>query len=111
MAASSIYFFKLFLLFHKQIRKSVGLLRKSQNVSPRTFKLFVRPYHDHGDIIYEQVLNLSYHQKVDSFQSDNHRSHKGNFQRETLMLRCFVAFYNSKSLDRFFKLIPTLDRS
>ena len=55
MTASAIYFFKIFLLSCKQIRKSVGPLRKFQNVLPRTFKLFVRPHHDHGHIIYDQT--------------------------------------------------------
>ena len=32
MAASAIYFFKLFFLSRKQVRKSVRLLRNSQNV-------------------------------------------------------------------------------
>ena len=37
----------------KQVRKSIGLLRKSQNALPETSKLFIRPYHDHGHIIYQ----------------------------------------------------------
>ena len=27
----------------------------SQNVLPTTFKLFVRPHHDHSDIIYDRT--------------------------------------------------------
>ena len=38
MAASVNYFFKLLLLFRKQVRQSVGLLEKFQNVLLRTFK-------------------------------------------------------------------------
>ena len=48
-------FFKLFLLSCKQVRKSVGLLRKFQNVLPRPFNLFVRPHYDHGDVIHDQT--------------------------------------------------------
>ena len=55
MAASAIYFFKLFLMSRKRVRKLVGLVRKFQNVLPRTFKLFVNPHHDHGHIIYGQA--------------------------------------------------------
>ena len=40
MAVSAIYFFKLFLLSGKQVRKSIGQLRKFQNVLQRIFKLF-----------------------------------------------------------------------
>ena len=40
MAVSAIYFFKLFLLSGKQVRKSIGQLRKFQNFLQRTFKLF-----------------------------------------------------------------------
>ena len=54
MATSTIYFFKLYLLSRKLVRKSVGPLWKSKNGLARTFKLFVRPHHDHGHIIYDQ---------------------------------------------------------
>ena len=54
-AASPIHFFKLFLLSRKQVRKSVSLLWKFKKVLPRTFKLFVKPYHDRGHIIYDQA--------------------------------------------------------
>ena len=55
MAASMFYFFKLFLLSPKRVRKLVGLLRKVQNNLPRTFKVFVIPHHDHDDITYDQA--------------------------------------------------------
>ena len=55
MAASMFYFFKLFLLSPKGVRKLVGLLRKVQNNLPRTFKVFVIPHHDHDDITYDQA--------------------------------------------------------
>ena len=41
------------LLSPKRVKKLIGLLRKVQNVLPRTFKLLVRPHHAHGDIAYE----------------------------------------------------------
>ena len=52
MAASTIYFFKLFLLSPEQVRKLVRLSRK---VIPKSFKLFVRPHYDHRDITYDQT--------------------------------------------------------
>ena len=58
MTASAIYFLKVFLLSRKQIRKSVGPVRKLQNVLPRTFKLLVRPHYDHDHIIYDQAKTL-----------------------------------------------------
>ena len=39
----------------KQVRKSVGLLWKPQNVLPKTSRLLIRPHHDHGHIIYDQA--------------------------------------------------------
>lgn len=54
MAANAIYFFKLFPLSRKQVRTPVGSLRKFENLLPRTFKLFDRPYHDHLHITYDQ---------------------------------------------------------
>ena len=53
MVASAIYFFKLYLLSPKQVRKSIGPLRRSQNVLPRPFKLCVRPYYDHGHVMHD----------------------------------------------------------
>ena len=53
MAALAIYFSKQFLLSRKQLRKSIGLLRKYQNVLPKSSKLFIRPHHGHGHFIYD----------------------------------------------------------
>ena len=47
-AASTIYFFNLFVLSCKRVSKTVGLLRKFQNVLPRASK-FLRSHLDHGD--------------------------------------------------------------
>ena len=64
MAVSAIYFLKLFFLSRKQVRKSVDLLWNSQNVWPKTSKLFIAPHHN----IYDQAENLAFHQKRDSLQ-------------------------------------------
>ena len=42
-------------MFRKQVIKLLGLLWKFNNVLPRTFKLFVRPHHEHGHIIYDEA--------------------------------------------------------
>ena len=53
--------------------KTIGFLRKLQNILPRSalltiYKCFIRPHLDYGDIIYDQAFNLSFHQKLESIQ-------------------------------------------
>ena len=55
------------------VNKTIGLLRKLQNLLPRTalitiYKAFVRPHLDYGDILYDQAFNLSFQQKLESIQ-------------------------------------------
>ena len=47
-----------------KISKTIGLLWKLH------YKLLlsIRPYRDHGDIIYDQAYNLSFHQNLESIQ-------------------------------------------
>ena len=56
-----------------KINKAIGLLRKLQNVLPRTafitiYKVVVRPHLGYGDILYDQAFNLSFYQKLESVQ-------------------------------------------
>ena len=56
-----------------KINKTISLIRKSQNLLPRTalvtlYKAFVRPHLDYVDIIYDQAHNASFHQKLESLQ-------------------------------------------
>ena len=56
-----------------KVNKSVGIIRKLQNVLPRSalltvYKSFVRPLLDYGDIIYDKVFNESFHEKLESLQ-------------------------------------------
>ena len=56
-----------------KINKTIGLLRKLQNLLPRTalmtvYKAFVRPHFDYDDILYDQAFNLSFQQKLESIQ-------------------------------------------
>ena len=56
-----------------KVNKTIGLLRKLQNILPREplltiYKSFVRPYLDYGDVIYDQHYNNSFHQKLESIQ-------------------------------------------
>ena len=55
-----------------KVNKTIGLLRKLQNILPRElltiYKLFVRPHLDYGDVIYDQNYNNFFHQKLESIQ-------------------------------------------
>ena len=56
-----------------KVNKTIGLLRKLQNVLPRSalltiYKSFIRPHLDYGDIIYDQAYNASFHQKLELLQ-------------------------------------------
>ena len=54
-----------------KVNKTIGLLRKLQNILPREslltiFKSIVRPHLDYGDVIYDQSYNNTFHQKMES---------------------------------------------
>ena len=57
----------------KKVNKRIALLRKFQNILPRSalltiFKCFVRIHLDYDDIIYDEAFNNSFHQKNEFFQ-------------------------------------------
>ena len=56
-----------------KVNKTIGLLRKLHNTLARSalltiYKSFSRPHLDYGDIIYDQVYNASFHQKLGLLQ-------------------------------------------
>ena len=56
-----------------KVNKSVGIIRKLQNVLLRSallrvYKSFIRPLLDYGDIIYDKAFNESFHEKLESLQ-------------------------------------------
>ena len=56
-----------------KVNKTIGLLRKPQNILPRQslitiYKSFTRPHPDYGDIIYDRAYNSSFHQNIESIQ-------------------------------------------
>ena len=56
-----------------KVNKTIGIIRKLQNVLPRPalltiFKSFIRPNLDYGDIIYDKAYNESFHAKLKSLQ-------------------------------------------
>ena len=59
----------------KKVSETVALLRKFQNILPRSalltiYKYFVRTRLDYGDIIYDQAFNNLFHQKIESLQNN-----------------------------------------
>ena len=71
-----------------KVNKTIELLRNLQAFLPRqslvtVYKAFVRPHLDHGDIIYDQTYNESFHQKMKSIQYNaalaNNRRYKRYF--------------------------------
>ena len=58
-----------------KIRKTIGLLRKSQQILPRQslitiYKSFIRPHLDYGDIAYDRAFNESFHKNLESIQNN-----------------------------------------
>ena len=56
-----------------KVNKSIGLLRKLQNLLPRLslvtiYKSFIRSHIDYGDVIFDQAYNKSFHEKLENFQ-------------------------------------------
>ena len=56
-----------------KVNKTIGLLRKLENILPRRsllaiFKSFVKLYLDYGDVIYDPSYNNTFHQKMESIQ-------------------------------------------
>ena len=60
-------------VFTTKVNKTIGLLRKLQKTLPSpvlitTYKAFVRPHLDYGDIIHDEACNETFHQKLESIQ-------------------------------------------
>ena len=56
-----------------KISKTIGFLRKLQNILPMPapltiYKCFIRPHVDYDDIIYDQTYNLFFHVKIELMQ-------------------------------------------
>ena len=53
--------------------KGTGIIRKLNNILPLSallaiYRSFIRPYHDYGDVIYDQPENESFSSKIESIQ-------------------------------------------
>ena len=56
-----------------KIKKTIGLLRKLQQILPRQslitiYKSFSRPHLDYGDIVYDRGFNESFHKNLEPIQ-------------------------------------------
>ena len=56
-----------------KVNKTIGIIRKLQNVLPQSalltiYRSFIRPHLDYGDIIYDKAFNESFHAKLESLQ-------------------------------------------
>ena len=94
-----------------KIRKTIGLLRKLQNILPRPARLtihkcFIRPHLEYGDIIYDQAYNLSFYQKLESSQynaalaltGEIRDSSRGKLYQEQGNCAAFIKFKINKLL-------------
>ena len=57
----------------QKTNKIIGLLHKLQTLLPRAplitiYKSIIRPHLDYGDTIYDQTFNMSFQQKMETFQ-------------------------------------------
>ena len=56
-----------------KVNKAVGVFRKLPNLSPKTtpisiFEALIRSYIDHGEVLYDQIFNNSFKEKLESIQ-------------------------------------------
>ena len=115
----------------QKTNKIIVLLRKVQTLLPRAplitnDKFFIRPHLDYGDMIYDQTLNMSFEQKMETIQynatlaktaSIRGSSREKLYQKlglETLQQRCWYrklccCFYSVLKLQSpkyFYSIIP-----
>ena len=94
-----------------KISKTIGLLRKLQNILPRPahltiHKCFIRPHLEYGDIIYDHAYNLSFYQKLESIQynaalaltGEIRDSSRGRLYQEQGNYAAFIKFKINKLL-------------
>ena len=113
-----------------KIKKTIGLLRKFQQILPRQslitiYKSFIRPHLDYGDTVYDRAFNESFHKNLQSIQYNaaiaitgaiRGTSSEKRFQelgleslksRRWLRKLClFYKVFHEKSPSHLFQLIP-----
>ena len=122
-------------MISNKVNKTIGLLRKLQNILPRSalltiYKSFIRPHLDYGGIIYDLAYNASFHQKLELLQynvclgitggirgtsSENLYEELGleylQLRRWFRKLSCFHKLFDSKHPHYLFKRIPSRSSS
>ena len=118
----------------RKISKTLGLLRKFQQILPRSslltiYKTFIRSWLDYADIIYDEAYNSAFHDKLESIQYNaclaitgairGTSTEKLNQELELESLKSrrwfrklchFYKIFNEKSSSYLFKLIPNFNR-
>ena len=118
----------------KKISKTMGLLRKFQQILPRStlltiYKTFIRSRLDYADIIYDQAYNSAFHDKLESIKYNACLAITGAIKgtstekiyqelgleslksRRWLRKLChFYKIFNDKSPSYLFNLIPNFNR-
>ena len=118
----------------EKISKTMGLLRKFQQILPTStlltiYKTFIRSRLDYADIIYDQAYNSAFHDKLESIQYNACLAVTGAIRGtstekiyqelglESLKSRCwfrklchFYNIFNDKSPSYLFNLIPNFNR-
>ena len=114
-----------------KINKTIGFIRKLQNLLPRSapitlYKAFGRPHLDYGDILYDQARNASFHLKLESIQYNACLAITGAIRCSSMeklcqelgfeslqqrrwyrKLCCFYKIFKNKSPRYLFNIIPT----
>ena len=119
--------------YYHKISKTISLLRKIQQILPRSspltiYKTFIRSRLDYADIIYDQAYNSAFHDKLESIQYNACLAITGAIRGtstekiyqelglESLKSRCwfrklchFYKIFNEKSSSYLFNLIPNFN--
>ena len=71
--ANRLDFREHFRNIFKMVNRIISLLCKLQNILPRApletiYKSFIRPHLDYGHILYDQMFNNSFHEKLESIR-------------------------------------------
>ena len=116
---------------YSKVNKTIGLLRKLNNTLARmplltTYKSFIRPHLDYGDVKYDQAYTASFHQNIESVQYNSALGYYRCCKRlskeklyhelglESLEKRgwyrklcCFYKIFRNQSPEYLFNIIPT----
>ena len=114
-----------------KVNKTIGLLRKLQNISQRESliticKSFIRPHVDYGDVIYDEAYNFLFYQCIEFVQYNGSLAMvgaiRGTSKREIYQelgfeslqqrrwyrkLCCLIRIIKNRSQSYLFQLVPS----